>query len=106
MMREHVGMVSSRVRVGSTGTVFGHLLSPVLASFIKTYPKIHLDLIERDDTLLEEGVFNGELDCASHHSLGLFPGGGHTSAHRGDPAGGQRRPPGRTGKGRLSGRPG
>ena len=64
MMREHAGMVSSRVRVGSTGTVFGHLLSPVLASFIKTYPKIHLDLIERDDTLLEEGVFNGELDCA------------------------------------------
>ena len=50
--------------VGSTGTVFGHLLSPILASFIKTYPKIHLDLIERDDTLLEEGVFNGELDCA------------------------------------------
>jgi DNA-binding transcriptional LysR family regulator len=64
IMREHAGMVSSRVRVGSTGTVFGHLLSPVLASFIKTYPKIHLDLIERDDTLLEEGVFNGELDCA------------------------------------------
>jgi DNA-binding transcriptional LysR family regulator len=64
MMREHAGMVSSRVRVGSTGTVFGHLLSPILASFIKTYPKIHLDLIERDDTLLEEGVFNGELDCA------------------------------------------
>ena len=64
IMREHAGMVSSRVRVGSTGTVFGYLLSPVLASFIKTYPKIHLDLIERDDTLLEEGVFNGELDCA------------------------------------------
>jgi DNA-binding transcriptional LysR family regulator len=64
MMREHAGMVSSRVRVGSTGTVFGHLLSPVLATFIKTYPKIHLDLIERDDTLLEEGIFNGELDCA------------------------------------------
>jgi DNA-binding transcriptional LysR family regulator len=64
MMREHAGMVSSRVRVGSTGTVFGYLLSPVLATFIKAYPKIHLDLIERDDTLLEEGVFNGELDCA------------------------------------------
>jgi LysR family transcriptional activator of glutamate synthase operon len=44
--------------------VFGHLLSPVLASFIKAYPKIHLDLVERDDTLLEEGVFSGELDCA------------------------------------------
>ena len=64
MMREHAGMLSSRVRVGSTGTVFGHLLSPILASFIKTYPKIHLDLIERDDTLLEDGVFSGELDCA------------------------------------------
>jgi LysR family transcriptional activator of glutamate synthase operon len=64
MMREHAGAVSSRVSVGSTGTVFAHLLSPILASFIKTYPKIHLDLIERDDTLLEEMVFNGELDCA------------------------------------------
>jgi len=64
MMREHAGMVSTRVRVGSTGTVFGHLLSPILAAFIKAHPKIHLDLIERDDTLLEEGVFNGELDCA------------------------------------------
>lgn len=64
MMREHAGMVSSRVRVGSTGTVFGHMLSPALASFIKSYPKIHLDLIERDDTLLEEDVFNGELDVA------------------------------------------
>jgi DNA-binding transcriptional LysR family regulator len=64
MIREHAGTVSSRVRVGSTGTVFGHLLSPVLATFIKSYPKIHLDLIERDDTLLEDGVFNGELDCA------------------------------------------
>lgn len=64
MMREHAGMASSRVSVGSTGTVFGHLLSPILASFIKAYPRIHLDLIERDDALLEEGVFNGELDCA------------------------------------------
>lgn len=64
MMREHAGMVSTRVSVGSTGTVFGHLLSPVLASFIKAYPKVHLDLIERDDTLLGEGVFNGEIDCA------------------------------------------
>jgi DNA-binding transcriptional LysR family regulator len=64
MIREHAGTVSSSVRVGSTGTVFGHLLSPVLATFIKSYPKIHLDLIERDDTLLEDGVFNGELDCA------------------------------------------
>jgi DNA-binding transcriptional LysR family regulator len=64
MIREHAGTVSSRVRVGSTGTVFGHLLSPILASFIKSYPKVHLDLIERDDALLEEGVFNGELDCA------------------------------------------
>jgi DNA-binding transcriptional LysR family regulator len=64
LVREHAGMVSSRVSLGSTGTVFAHLLAPLLASFIKTYPKIRLDLVERDDTLLEEGVFNGELDCA------------------------------------------
>jgi DNA-binding transcriptional LysR family regulator len=64
LVREHAGMVSSRVSLGSTGTVFAHLLSPLLASFLKTYPKIRLDLVERDDTLLEEGVFSGELDCA------------------------------------------
>jgi DNA-binding transcriptional LysR family regulator len=64
LLREHAGMVSSRVSLGSTGTVFAHMLAPLIASFLKTYPKIRLDLVERDDTLLEEGVFNGELDCA------------------------------------------
>ena len=64
LIREHVGMVSSRVRFGSTGIVFAHLLPPMLASFLQAYPKIHLDLIEREDALLEEAVANGEIDCA------------------------------------------
>lgn len=64
LIREHVGMVCSRVRFGSTGIVFAHLLPPILATFLQAYPKIHLDLIERDDTLLEEAVVNGEIDCA------------------------------------------
>lgn len=64
LIREHVGMVSSRVRFGSSGIVFAHLLPPILASFLQAYPKIHLDLIEREDSLLEEAVANGEIDCA------------------------------------------
>jgi LysR family transcriptional activator of glutamate synthase operon len=64
LIREHVGMVPSRVRFGSTGIVFAHWLPPILASFLQAYPKIHLDLIEREDSLLEDAVLNGELDCA------------------------------------------
>lgn len=64
LLREHAGMSASRVSLGSTGTVFAHMLAPLIASFLKTYPKIRLDLVERDDSLLEEGVFNGEIDCA------------------------------------------
>jgi LysR family transcriptional activator of glutamate synthase operon len=64
LIREHVGMVSSRVRFGSSGIVFAHLLPAILASFLQAYPKIHLDLIEREDSLLEEAVANGEIDCA------------------------------------------
>ncbi len=64
MVREHAGTLSSKVSLGSTGTVFAHLLAPILASFIKTYPRVHLDLFEREDVLLEEAVMNGELDCA------------------------------------------
>jgi LysR family transcriptional regulator, transcription activator of glutamate synthase operon len=64
LIREHVGMVSSRVRFGSSGIVFAHLLPPILAPFLQSYPKIHLELIEREDSLLEEAVANGEIDCA------------------------------------------
>jgi DNA-binding transcriptional LysR family regulator len=64
LIKEHVGTVSSRVSLGSTGTVFAYLLAPVLASFMKTYPGVHLDLLEKEDVLLEEAVMNGELDCA------------------------------------------
>lgn len=64
LIREHVGAVSSKVRVGSTGTVFAYLLSPILASFLKSFPKVQLDLVEKDDALLVEMVVSGELDCA------------------------------------------
>jgi LysR family transcriptional regulator, transcription activator of glutamate synthase operon len=70
LIREHVGMVSSRVRFGSSGIVFAHLLPPILASFLQSYPKIHLELIEREDSLLEEAVANGEIDCAIVTSWG------------------------------------
>ena len=64
LIREHVGATSSKVSFGSTGTVFAHFLAPILASFMKTYPKIHLNLVEREDAWLEEAVISGQIDCA------------------------------------------
>ncbi len=64
LIKERAGTTSSRVSLGSTGTVFAYVLSPILALFIKLYPKIHLDLVEMEDALLEDAVLNGELDCA------------------------------------------
>jgi LysR family hydrogen peroxide-inducible transcriptional activator len=64
LIKEHAGMTASRVSLGSTGTVFAHLLSPILAPFIKAYPRVQLDLVEMEDALLEDAVLNGELDCA------------------------------------------
>ncbi|OFV80940.1 MAG: hypothetical protein A2W26_02030 [Acidobacteria bacterium RBG_16_64_8] len=70
LIREHAGAVSSKVRFGSTGTVFAHLLAPILASFMKSFPTVHLDLVEREDALLEEDVAKGEIDCAMVTSWG------------------------------------
>lgn len=64
IIKEHAGMTASRVSLGSTGTVFAHLLSPILAPFIKAHPHVQLDLVEMEDALLEDAVLNGELDCA------------------------------------------
>ncbi len=64
LIREQVGTTPSRVTFGSTGTVFAHLLAPILASFMKTYPKIHLNLVEREDAFLEEAGASGDVDCA------------------------------------------
>ena len=64
LIREHVGTTSSKIRFGSTGTVFAHFLAPLLASFMRSYPKVHLNLVEREDALLEEAVHDGEIDCA------------------------------------------
>ena len=33
-------------------------------SFLATYPRVTVDLIEKDDAELEEAVISGELDCA------------------------------------------
>ena len=40
------------------------MLTPVLVSFLTTYPKVTVDLVEKDDAQLEEAVISGELDCA------------------------------------------
>jgi DNA-binding transcriptional LysR family regulator len=64
LIREQAGATPSKVTFGSTGTVFAHFLAPILASFMKTYPKIHLNLVEREDALLEEAVSSGTIDCA------------------------------------------
>lgn len=64
LMKEQAGAGASTVRFGAVGNVFASLLTPILVSFMATYPKVTVDLIEKDDAALEEAVISGELDCA------------------------------------------
>jgi DNA-binding transcriptional LysR family regulator len=63
LMREQAGGGPSTVRFGAAGNVIV-MLTPILAAFLKTYPKVSVDLVEKDDSQLEEAVITGELDCA------------------------------------------
>jgi len=64
LLREQAGAGSSTVRFGAVGNVFALLLTPVLVSFLEAYPRVSVDLVEKDDAQLEEAVISGELDCA------------------------------------------
>lgn len=64
LMKEQAGAGASTVRFGAVGNVFALLLTPILVSFLATYPRVTVDLIEKDDAALEEAVISGELDCA------------------------------------------
>ena len=63
MMRERAGAGTSAARLGATGMVFAHLLTPILTGFITAYPTVALDLTEASDVDLEEAVIDGKLDC-------------------------------------------
>ena len=64
LMRERTRAELTAARLGATGMVFAHFLTPVLAAFITAYPAARLDLVEADDVALEEAVIGGTLDCA------------------------------------------
>ena len=64
LMKEQAGAGASTVRLGAVGNVFALVLTPILVSFLGTYPRVTVDLIEKDDAALEEAVISGELDCA------------------------------------------
>src|SRR5512139_1839833 len=64
LMKEQAGAGASTVRFGAVGNVFALVLTPILVSFVATYPRVTGDLIEKDDAALEEAVISGELDCA------------------------------------------
>ena len=64
LMKEQAGAGASTVRLGAVGNVFALVLTPILVSFLATYPRVTVDLIEKDDAALEEAVISGELDCA------------------------------------------
>ena len=64
LMKEQAGAGASTVRLGAVGNVFALVLTPILVSFLATYPRVAIDLIEKDDAALEEAVISGELDCA------------------------------------------
>lgn len=64
LMREQAGSGPSTVRLGAVGNVMAALLTPILVSFLAAYPRVSVDLIERDDAQLEDAVISGALDCA------------------------------------------
>jgi LysR family transcriptional regulator, hydrogen peroxide-inducible genes activator len=64
LMKEQAGAGASTVRFGAVGNVFALVLTPILVSFLSTYPRVTVDVIEKDDAALEEAVISGELDCA------------------------------------------
>jgi LysR family transcriptional regulator, hydrogen peroxide-inducible genes activator len=64
LVKEIAGAGSSTVRFGAVGNVFAMLLTPILVSFLAEHPDATVELIEKDDTQLEEAVVSGELDCA------------------------------------------
>jgi LysR family hydrogen peroxide-inducible transcriptional activator len=64
LVKEIAGAGSSTVRFGAVGNVFALLLTPILVAFLAEHPEAKVELIEKDDTQLEEAVVSGELDCA------------------------------------------
>lgn len=64
LIRDQAGTGSGTVRFGAVGNVMAILLTPILASFFAAYPRISVDLLEKDDAQLEDAVISGELDCA------------------------------------------
>ena len=64
LMKEQAGAGASTVRLGAVGNEFALVLPPIIVSFLATYPKVTVYLIEKDDAALEEAVISGELDCA------------------------------------------
>ena len=65
LMRERAGAESGNiVRLGASGMVFAHYLTPILSSFMAAHPNVKIDLVEGNDVELEEAVIAGKLDCA------------------------------------------
>jgi DNA-binding transcriptional LysR family regulator len=76
LIKEQAGATSSTVRFGAVGNVMAALLTPILVSFLAAYPRVSVDLIEKDDAQLEDAVISGELDCAV-----MTPWGSTRAAH-------------------------
>ncbi len=62
--REQKRVAPSRLRFGAGGSVMALLLLPILAAFLEAHPRRNVELVDADDVSLEDGVVNGELDCA------------------------------------------
>lgn len=56
------GEVSGTLRVGSSHHIGLHRLPPILKSYTKRYPKVHLDLSFVDSETVWQQVLNGDLE--------------------------------------------
>jgi len=67
LMRERAGVQAANVvRLGASGMVFAHYLTPILGKFMAADPRVKVDLVEGNDVELEEAVIAGKLDCACY----------------------------------------
>lgn len=56
--------VSGKIKVGTSYTVVGYFLPPILFRFHRTFPEIDIQLFEQDRDEIESGLVSGKLDAA------------------------------------------
>lgn len=63
-MRERSEGMGNKIFIGTTAITGGHVLPPLLEVFSKTFPHVHVSLVEASTDVLEELTDQGEVDLS------------------------------------------